>query len=498
MHDIAKTPHVLTASSKDGGDNDTTDVKVITNWQKSTRFVPSVYIEPTTITQIQDIVRNTTVYPSPVRPAGNILSPSAICFNPEGTTLSLKQFRTIHGVKQVKVPGSNQVISCIDTDPGVTLRELQLYVHSHYLELSFSAEIGLATIGGTIFAVTKDSCIGEPTVPGMGIGDVASMLWSVDIVEANGDLKTYQVMTDKDGTFDTYFQGLLDSYGTRGIAVRMLIVARPKTPVTTTVHFLPAHNPERLADEITVIRQRSTNLGGNMFCALSYKSGLALVEERFPSNKKWMFAPISMILVPFYVELKKFLIQRCLFYPAWFHLFRLLSGSCLLRFKQSSRSPGNHYDRNVPATTKRIDFTYFSFPSDNFKQVLTNGLNFVKAYEEEFNWAPRAFGIYFVTHSGKRVAGPYGGPAAKGPGGFSFDPVCDAPNEPQWDHFLIEFNKWAKSMNGRPSLNQTRMMEQDKEYGSTCVPNIFDPEPRLHHHGFNNSLMHARPSKQQD
>ena len=50
----------------------------------------------------------------------------------------------------------------------------------------------------------KDSAIGLPPFKGTGIGDVASSLWSVDVVESNGEINTYCVL-NKDEEFDVSF-----------------------------------------------------------------------------------------------------------------------------------------------------------------------------------------------------------------------------------------------------------------------------------------------------
>ena len=57
----------------------------------------------------------------------------------------------------------------------------------------------MATIGGTAFAVaTKDSSIGMPPVKDMVFCDVASMIWSVDVVKSDGKLKNYCIMMSKE------------------------------------------------------------------------------------------------------------------------------------------------------------------------------------------------------------------------------------------------------------------------------------------------------------
>jgi len=60
-------------------------------------------------------------------------------------------------MKYVQVPNEHdqagEIVPCMDVECGVTLRDAQIYAHKNSLELPFSGEIGMATIGGTAFAV---------------------------------------------------------------------------------------------------------------------------------------------------------------------------------------------------------------------------------------------------------------------------------------------------------------------------------------------------------
>jgi FAD/FMN-containing dehydrogenase len=213
------------------------DVAVV-NWMKNFESHPAVFVEGSSVTDVQEIVKNVSKYPSSLRPCGAVLSPTAIHSNDGGTSVGLTKLNTIHGLQTVPVK-SGEVVTVIDTECGVTLRELEKYAHKNGMELPFSAEIGISTIGGTAFTTTKDSAIGDSPVPGMGIGDVASCLFAVTMVKDDGELEEYCVVDKTTGAFDSFFQVLLDSIGTQGIVVRMLVTVRPKTPVTTTLHVFP-------------------------------------------------------------------------------------------------------------------------------------------------------------------------------------------------------------------------------------------------------------------
>ena len=55
-------------------------------------------------------------------------------------------------------------------------------------------------------------------------------------MDERGALRLYQ-MFDKNGDFDMDFQIMLDSHGTQGIAVEILLAVRKKTPVTINTHI---------------------------------------------------------------------------------------------------------------------------------------------------------------------------------------------------------------------------------------------------------------------
>lgn len=52
-----------------------------------------------------------------------------------------------------------------------------------------------------------------------------------------GALRQYD-MFDQNGDYDKTFQSMLDSHGTRGIAVEIMLAIRKKTPVTINTHII--------------------------------------------------------------------------------------------------------------------------------------------------------------------------------------------------------------------------------------------------------------------
>lgn len=126
----------------------------------------------------------------------------------------------------------------------------------------------------------KDSAIGLPSSKDTGIGDVASTLLSADVVESNGEIKTYCVVNE-DGEFDVSFPGLLDSYGCQGIVVRMLLTLRPQIPITSTLKVIPFSKKKiQLKRLRTLLMKCGKN--GNTFIFISTaknRKGYVAVEE---------------------------------------------------------------------------------------------------------------------------------------------------------------------------------------------------------------------------
>ena len=385
------------------------------NWMKSASVKNAIFVEATSVSHVQEIVQDNINYPSPVRPAGHILSPTAICSNSGGTTLSTLKLNSIHGIKYVQVPNGHaqagETVLCMDVECGVTLRDAQIYAHKNSLELPFAGEIGMATIGGTAFAVTKDSSIGMPPVKGMGLGDVASMIWSIDVVKSDGQLKKYCIMNKEDGRFNGEFQDLMDSYGTQGIAVRMLLVMRPRTPTTTTLTVFPLKKTEMSHAQCTKhlfeLWKKASNINGNILALVALRKRYVLVEERLPTEEaRHTFAPFSFLLVHFYHWLKRITIQRG-WPPFWLSFLRLLSGTFVLRFNSPCRRPGNYYDKDVPLEKDKITFTFASFPMNRFTDIATSMLDFILSYEQKHGFTPEAIGMYVVNISDQRITGPF-------------------------------------------------------------------------------------------
>ena len=89
------------------------------------------------------------------------------------------------------------------------------------------------------------------------------------MVDETGALRRYD-MFDKNGDFDEAFQSMLDSHGTRGIAVDILLAIKKKTPVTINTHVVHCKEGDSsdVAHHIYNTWKHAHSKEGNVFAAI--------------------------------------------------------------------------------------------------------------------------------------------------------------------------------------------------------------------------------------
>lgn len=89
-----------------------------TNWMLNSVTTPSVYVEVTSIEQVQRVARDGAKFPSPVRAIGAGLSPSDIHQNDDGTIIAMHQLRKIYGLE------SMDGVDCLKAEAGATFADV--------------------------------------------------------------------------------------------------------------------------------------------------------------------------------------------------------------------------------------------------------------------------------------------------------------------------------------------------------------------------------------
>jgi FAD/FMN-containing dehydrogenase len=197
---------------------------VLSNWNKSYFFTPNKYVEPTTIEEIQAIVRDTATYPSPVIALGSQHTVNQAMVNEAGTVIQLHAWSDIYGIEDRPdelIPGLGKKV--VRVQPGVQMIDLAKWLDARGFECSFAPEIGNATVGSLASCTSKDSSLKAP-------GTFGSLVATVTYVSYTGQLVTIDRGTDQDA-----MEEYNSSYNMKGIAVELTIVVRPRVLVKTLV-----------------------------------------------------------------------------------------------------------------------------------------------------------------------------------------------------------------------------------------------------------------------
>src|SRR5438477_9907080 len=114
------------------------------NWNGCAVWTPAETVTPTSVSQLQDIVKDKSRYPSPVRPIGSRHSLNE-CAATAGTAVGMSHF------SDIGEPKSGLVI----VGAGARLIEIGRKLKARKLQLEVLPEIGNATAGSVACCGTK-------------------------------------------------------------------------------------------------------------------------------------------------------------------------------------------------------------------------------------------------------------------------------------------------------------------------------------------------------
>ncbi|KAF8056371.1 hypothetical protein HT031_006370 [Scenedesmus sp. PABB004] len=460
----------------------------VVNWGLTQSSTPAAVASADSAEAVAAVVRDAQTFPSPLLAVGSLHSVNGCVTCPGGTILHLKGLNKILGLE----PGP-----CVRLQAGVTLADAHDFLAQHDLELSFSPEIGDATVGSLAVCTSKDSSLDGP-------GYLSALVSELTYVDESGRF----VKLSKAATPDE-LAAFTCSYGMMGVVVEVVLEARRRVAVTSTSFTLLAADGATAAAKLAKLYAKSDAL----FAILVPGRNYVYVEQRMRAPK--LLAPLargraaaavatisgSEIAYGIMFNTK----YKCFLYgnPPGRKLSKLFAGN---------RYPLTHFRRvfvNRYPRSQRLDFSFIEFDltsPQRFQVVVEGCWAFHAAYAKEHGYGPRGYGIYFVTRdwgapgaaaakaagdapppapdAGGRISPAGSGDAAVtvvsaaggaalapraqhvrkpvgnfsgGPGvSFMLDPITDNPDHPHWLPFNAAYTAWAVSQGGAPSLSQTK------------------------------------------
>lgn len=414
------------------------------NWGYAYSFEVTTFVAPTTIVEIQGIVQDTVLYPSPVRALGNIHSVTA-CVVSNGTIVDMRGMdkvlsldKSSHGSQTVSVQG------------GVTLINVHNYLADQDLELPFAAEIGDATVGSLTSSISKDSGVGDPAVT----GSLYKSIVGVTYVNHMGDLVT---LTDADNT--TALAHFKSSEGLLGIVVIVDLLVRPAKLLTFTNRVLPT------AEVLNHLYNNSFHVNADTNYWFLLHPEYSLVQKRtlaLPGAQETDPVTLSVIVNATRASFAEGILGVALTSKS--------VGNPPMRWTTYKHKMVNHYGA-LPAPIgnasvgPRLDFTWFEYPIERFQEIVMAYMAFWKEFKGSHNdFEPAAAATYFVRRISEKPHGWFSqtGKGFENPGlSFTLDPIYHDPNDPLWQEFLQESIKFATTYGGRVALTQTRFLTRE-------------------------------------
>jgi len=406
-------------------------------------------VAPTSIFEIQTIVQDTVLYPSPVRALGNIHSVTA-CVVSNGTIVDMRGMDKILSLNQ-----NAQGPQTVSAEGGVTLIKVHNYLADQDLELPFAAEIGDATVGSLTSSISKDSGVGDQALT----GSLYKSIVGVTYVNHMGDLVT---LTEADNA--TALAHFKSSEGLLGIVVIVDLLVRPAKLLTFTNRVLST------AEVLNHYADKSFQVTPDTNYWFLLHPEYSLVQERalaVQGAQETDPVTLSVIVNAIRASFAKGVVAVALVGKS--------VGNAPLRWTTYKHNMVNHYGP-LPAPLgnatvgPRLDFTWFEYPQERFQEVVVAYMTFWNDFKETHNgFEPAAAATYFVRRIPDKPHGWFSqtGKGFENPGlSFTLDPIFHDPNDPLWEEFLRESIKFAMTHGGRVALTQTRFLTREDFVGA--------------------------------
>lgn len=420
-----------------------TEGRSYSNWggHRSTR--PAVYVEPIRYSDVQAIVRDAARFPTPVNPAGSLLSVAPAFVNDGGTLICMRKLDEILGL-EIDARGR----AVVRAQAGCRLKKLHMWLQARGREIPFQAEIGEASVGSVAVGDTKESSLDAP-------GYFSAHVVEITYVDASGALRV--ISDHADGAA---FHEFKCSFGLAGIVVECLIETRPATLCRSDVSIGVYETPAQLSQDLLARRGRCDAL-----LAIVFLDKLASVyDERYHAGPGARTPALSLPDSEAFRIAKRLAIQRG---------FDGVDVPQPKGIVYSRADFVNEYWR-PDRSEKRLDFQYYEHDLSQVARVVEETYAFTRAFADETGFAPNGWATYFVRRP-LREKKPFG-LYSDGPGvSFSFDPICSDPEEPRWQEFARRYNELAiRGLGARVSPIQTQWLRK----GDVTIPRRL-AEPRF-------------------
>ena len=413
----------------------------ITNYDGGIVSTPQVIAKPTTVGELQEILRNKDKYPGPVRAIGSYHSLTP-CASSTGTIVDMDGMDKVLRIDAVSMTVTAQA--------GAQLVNVAAALRKLNLQFMLNIEIGNLTLGSAACCQTKDS------LDGVELGQVNSYLTGVKWVSPSGSLE--EASLDKNSDLLPYIRA---SYGLAGIVYEVTFRLKPLEVIRFNYEV---HEVGELTQELV-----EQTLAGNqtMVCwtlkdkiVLQTRNAASELKHEWLGNARrfgWNFlaAFIGRGIREHLGGTPLGTLGEDVGSGIELGFYRLLSAGGGFTLHAPDKTV--NYSKTPKAA--RYVFTFWAFPRANYARNLRDYVAWADAYYKQHGFrCNMPLGSYFIhKDTSSLLSYSYDGDI------LSLDPI-HSPGEkdrPNWDKFLQAFNEWAHARGGVPLLNQSPFVKRE-------------------------------------
>jgi hypothetical protein len=419
-------------------------VAEFTNWSGQYRSKPAAFVTPETPADLQQIIRDSATFPSPVVPIGSGHSNSGCNVVNGGTAVSMKK-----GFHYIGEPTAADVT----VGAGVQLFEVHRFLAKRRMQLPFTPEIGNATIGSVACCCLKDAAMGKSS------GIASGMVKAVKFVDARGDLREmkrgdegWETMTSSHGLFGIIYEVVLD-------VIPMTLVVQNYVATNVGAARFEEIYRDALAKNDGIFGLLDATTGQIIFETRNFKPEAGYpnpIEDVYNGIDQSVFKYFNPIMGALEDNWYSRIVRRAVM--AGF-------GFMALSFPRGRRTFKNLKPIDYSDNYRwRWDFHFWAYPVSTFPtEVAPAFIAFLADYKRQHPTFDEKglMACYRIRVEKQALLSPSFSEER-----MTLDPLrpmtSDAAVMAEWDSFCFAYNEFAVAHGGKCTFNQTKVLSQSQ------------------------------------
>lgn len=412
----------------------------VVNYDGSIAFSPQQLVYPTTVEEIQAVLRDPAKYPSPVRAMGSYHSLTP-CASSEGTVVNMSQMTKILSVDKDGLTFTAQA--------GLQIIDASKELRKHGLQLMTNIEIGNMRLGSASCCHSKDA------LDGIEFGQFSSYVTGIKWVTPEGELASVTQSENPDLMYK-----MRSSYGLAGIVYEVTLRVKP----IEALHFTYTPRPFDELQQTEVDNLLDTSEG--LICWTVGRTCIFQQRHRVnePGILSRLFADARHRLWNYTAAHAGQFIAHNFSDPSVrnalqqgvFDLNTLLYKGLHLAGGITILGPDKTIDYHETPASAKYAFTFWAFPRSQWLSTMGEYLDFAENHFKTTGFRCNLpLGSYHIRVDKNSLLSYTHDEEI-----FSIDPIHAVTDLEPWQNFLKEFNKFCAERKGIPLLNQSPFVER--------------------------------------